>query len=87
MRRQKKQKDYWDEYEDYNLDLSSDKSNCDKFSLDSLSFDKKKEDVIEENEKKEGMHKGLRDNEKRVLLEDNKSILKLVWKKDTSSYL
>lgn len=34
--------------------------------------------MIENSRKKEGMYKGLGDNKKRVLLKDNKNILKLV---------
>lgn len=84
MRIQREKKGYWDKYENYSLDLSSDELDCNEPSLNSLNFNDKKEDVIEGSRKKEDMHESLENNEK---LEDNKSILKLVWKKDGGDYL
>lgn len=52
MKRQKKEKDYWDEYKNYNLDSNSDKLDQNKHSLDPLNSDNKKEDVMENSEKK-----------------------------------
>lgn len=78
LRRQKKQKNYWDEYEDYSLNSISDESNCDELSLDLLNSNDKKEVVIEESGKEEGTCKSLGDDKKRVLLDDNKCILKLI---------
>ena len=87
LRRQREQEDYWDEYEDYSLDSSSDESDCDELSLDSLSSDDEREVVIEEGGKEEGTCEGLGDDEGGVLLDDNKRILKPVWKKDAGGYL
>ena len=87
MRRQREQEDYWDEHEDYGLDSSSDESDCDELSLDSLSSDDEREVVIEEGGKEEGTCEGLGDDEGGVLLDDNKRILKPVWKKDAGGYL
>lgn len=70
------QKDYWDKYKYYRLDLSFDKSDYNKFSLDLLNFNNKYKDMIKNNKKKESTYKDLRDNKRRVLLKDNKSILK-----------
>ena len=64
-----------------------DESNCDKFSLDSLSSNNERKVVIKNGRKKEDTRESLRDNKKRILLDDNMYILKLVWKKDTSGYL
>lgn len=86
LRRQKKQKNYWNKYEDYSLNSISDESNCDEFSLDLLNSNDKKEVMIEESGKEEGTCKSLGDDEKRVLLDDNKCILKLIYKKNTGGY-
>lgn len=43
--------------------------------------------MIEKNKKKENIYEGLRDDQRRVLLDDNKNILKLIWKKDIGDYL
>ena len=63
---------------DYSLDLSLDRSNFHEFSPDSLSFKNKKEAVMEDGGKKEGIYKGLVDDKRGVLLENNKRILKLI---------
>lgn len=62
-------------------------SDCEKLSLDLLGFNDKREVVIKDSRKEKIIYKGLEDDEKRVLLEDSKSILKSVWKKNTSGYL
>ena len=43
--------------------------------------------MIEEGEKEEGICESLGDDKERVLLDDNKRILKPVWKKDAYGYL
>lgn len=53
-------------------------SDCDELSLDSLNSNDKREVMIKDNGKKEGMHEGLRDNKGGILLDKNKRILKLV---------
>ena len=42
---------------------------------------------MEDNGKEKDTRESLGDNEGGILLEDNKSILKLVWKKDAGGYL
>lgn len=54
--------------------------------MDSLSSNDEREVVIKENRKKEGTYEGLGDNKKGVLLDDNKRILKPVWKKDAGGF-
>ena len=78
LRKQKKQKDYWDKYEDYSWNLSLDELNYDKFNLDLLNFDNKRAVVIKDEGKKKGPYKSLRNNKGEVLLNNNKHILKLV---------
>ena len=78
MRKQRVHKDYWDKYKDYSLDSSLHELDCDKLSLDWLSFDNKREDLIEDGRKKEDIRKDLEDNEQKILLDDNKRILKPV---------
>lgn len=63
-----------------------DKLNYDKLSINSLNSNNKRKVIIKNNKKKEGIYKGLKDNKRGVLLNDNKHILKLIWKKDTSNY-
>ena len=55
-----------------------DESNYDEFSLSSLIFNDEKEFIIEYGRKKKVMGKFLWDNEGKILLDDNKYILKLV---------
>lgn len=49
--------------------------------MHSLSFNDEREVVIEENRKKEGTQEDLGNDKKEVLLNDNKHILKPIWKK------
>lgn len=58
--------------------MSLNELDYDKLSLDSLSFDNEREVVMEDGRKEENIYKGLGDNNGRVLLEDNKRILKPV---------
>lgn len=78
MRRQREQENYWDEYVDYSLDSSSDELDCDEFSLDLFTSDDEGDVVMKDDGKKEGTHESLEDNERKILLEDNKRILKPV---------
>lgn len=43
MKKQREEKDYWDEYEDYSLDFSSNKLEYNGSSLDLPSSNEKKE--------------------------------------------
>lgn len=63
------------------------KLDYDELRLDLLSSNDEKEVVIEKDKKKENIYESLRDDQRRVLLDDNKSILKLIWKKDIDDYL
>ena len=69
------------------MNLSLDKSDCDEFNLDSFSFDNERKVVIKDGRKKDSIYKGLGYNKREVLLEDNKYILKPLWKKDVGKYL
>ena len=51
MRRQREEEDYWDEYEDYSLEPSSDESECDEPSPDLPSSDEE-EGVLLESKKR-----------------------------------
>lgn len=42
--------------------------------------------MIKDNGQKEDMYEGLGDDKRGILLEDNKSILKSIWKKDVDGY-
>lgn len=78
MRKQKKQEDYWDKYKDYNLNLSLNKSDCNEFGLDLFSFNNEKKVIIKNSKEKKGTYKSLKDNNRKVLLKNNKRILKLI---------
>lgn len=69
------------------MDLSLHESDCDKFSLDLLSSNDEKEFVIEDDGKEKDTCKVFEHDEKEVLLDNNKHILKLVWKKHAGGYL
>lgn len=43
--------------------------------------------MIKDGRKEEDIYESLEDDERGILLDDNKCILKSVWKKDVSSYL
>lgn len=76
MKRQREKKNYWDYYKDYILNSSFDKLYYNKLSLNSLSFNDKKDNIIKDSRKKKYIYKGLRDNKRKILLENNKNILK-----------
>ena len=44
LRKQREEEDYWDEYEDYSLESSSDESECDEPSLNLPSSDEEEEE-------------------------------------------
>ena len=62
MRKQKEQWDYWDEYEDYSLNLNLDELDYNEFSLNLFSSNNKKVVVIKDGRKKEDMYEGLGDD-------------------------
>lgn len=43
--------------------------------------------MIKDNRKVRDTYEGLRDNKEEVLLDDNKYILKPIWKKDVDCYI
>ena len=89
LRKQREGEDYWDEYEDYSLESSSDELECDEPSPDLPSSDEEEEEeeVTKDNRKEEGTRKGLRDDQGRVLLESKKHTFEPVWKSDAGGYL
>ena len=80
LRKQGEEEDCWNKYEGYSLESSSDKLECNEPSFNLPNFDKKEEEgkVIKNNRKKEGICKGLGDDEGRVLLESKKHTFKPV---------
>ena len=78
LKTQREEEDYLNKYKDYSLNSSSNEWESNDFNLNSYIFDNKREIVIEDNGKEEDTCKGLRDDEGRVLLENNKRILKLI---------
>ena len=87
MRRQREKEDYWDEYEDYSLESSSDESECDEPSPDLPSSNEEEEEVTKDNRKEEGTREGLGDDEVGVLLESKKRTFEPVWKSDAGANL
>ena len=89
LRKQREEEDYWDEYEDYSLESSSDESECDEPSLDLPSSDEEEEEgeVTKDNRKEEGTREGLGDDEGGVLLKSKKHNFEPVWKSDEGGYL
>ena len=89
LRKQREEEDYWDEYEDYSLDSSSDESECDGSSLHLPSSDEEEEERggTKDNRKEEGTREGLGDDEGGVLLETRKHIFEPVWRDDAGGYL
>ena len=88
-RKQREGEDYWDEYEDYSLESSSDESECDEPSLDLPSSEEEEEEGerIKDKRKEEGTREGLGDDEGGVPLENKKRIFELVWKSEAGGYL
>lgn len=62
--RQKKEEDFWNEYNNPRLSSSSDKSNCDKSSQDEPNSAEK--DLVIENKRKDSIYEGLGDNDRGV---------------------
>ena len=89
MKKQREEEDYWDKYEDYSLESSSDELECDEPSLDLPSSDEeeKEEEVTKDNRKEEGTREGLGNDKRRVLLKSKKHNFELVWKGDAGGYL
>lgn len=65
LRKQREEEDYWDEYEDYSLESSSDESECNEPSFDLPSSEEEKEEREEtkDDRKEEGTREGLGDDE------------------------
>lgn len=77
MRKQKEEKDYWDEYEDFSLDFGSKKLDGNKSSSDQPSSNRKEEEVIKDNIRKEDIHEDLRNHKRETQLKMKKRIFKL----------
>lgn len=88
-RKQRKEEDYWDKYEDSSLESSSDKSEYNKLSLDLRSSEKEEEERkrIKDKRKEEGTREDLGDDEGGVPLENKKHIFKPTWKSEAGGYL
>ena len=69
LRRQREEEDYWDEYEDYSFESSSDESDCDEPSPDLPSSDEEEEEVTKDNRREEGTYKGLGGDEGLIVRE------------------
>lgn len=87
MRRQREEEDYWDEYEDFGLDSSSDESDGNESSSDQLSSDEEEEDVVGINKRGGDIHEGLEDDEGGVQLEIEERTFEPKWKSDAGGYL
>ena len=88
LRRQREEEDYWDEYEDFSLDSSSEESDGDESSPDQPSSDGGEEEVIEDHSKRgEDIREGLGDNEGGVQLEIEERTFEPKWKSDAGGYL
>ena len=75
MRWQREEKDFWDEYEDFSLEFSSDRSNCDR-SIQDDSLEE--EELVIEEKKRNNRYEGLGDdNDGRVQLEVEERTFKL----------
>ena len=87
MRRQREEEDYWDEYEDFSLDSSSEESDGNESSPDQPSSDGEEEKVIEDSKRGEDIREGLGDDEGGVQLEIEERIFEPKWKSDAGGYL
>ena len=87
LRRQRQEEDYWDEYEDYNSEYSSDESDCNKPSPDEPSSDEEEEKVIRDNGREKVTHEGLGDDEGGVQLEIEECTFEPIWRSDAGGYL
>ena len=87
LRRQREEEDYWDEYEDYSVESSSDESDCDEPSPDMPSSDEEEEELTKDNRRKEGIREGLGDDEGGVFLESKERTFEPTWKSDAGGYL
>ena len=73
LRKQREEKDYWDEYDDYSLESSSDESECDEpLDLPSSEEEEEEGEGTKDNRKEEGIREGLGDDEGGILLESKK---------------
>ena len=86
MRRQREEEDYWDEYEDFSLDSSSEESDCNESSPDQPSSDGEEEKVIEDSKRGEDIRDGLGDDGG-VQLEIEERTFEPRWKSDADGYL
>ena len=87
MRRQREEQDYWDEYEDFSLDSSSEESDGNESGLDQASSDEGEEEVRGKNKEREDIREGLGDDKGGVQLEIEKRTFEPKWKSDAGGYL
>lgn len=76
MKKQRERKDYWNEYKDYNLESSSDKSDYDEPSPDLPHSDKEKEEVTKNDRKEEGIYESSRYDKGEIFLKIKEPIFK-----------
>lgn len=62
--------DYWDEYENKNLESSSDESDCDEPSSDLPSSDQEEEEVTWDYRREAGTWESLVDDERMAITRD-----------------
>lgn len=86
LRRQREEEDFWDEYEHFSLESSSDESNSDGSIQDGLSSEE--EDLVMENKRGDGRCEGLGDDDDGgVQLEGEERTFKPNWRGDAGGYL
>lgn len=56
MRKQREKEDYWDKYEDYNLESNFDETDYNKSSLDLPCFNIEKKEITRNNKREKGIH-------------------------------
>ena len=93
LRRQREDKNRWDEYEDPCSESSSDKSDCDKLSSDESSSDEEnmviKDNRVMEETLVEGDNtfEGLGESNGRVQFKGKKRVFNLSWRPGADDYL
>ena len=87
LRRQRQEEDYWDVFEDYNSESSSDESDCNEPSPDEPSSDEEEEEVMRDNGREKVTHEGLGDDEGGAQLEIEERTFEPTWRSDAGGYL
>ena len=85
LRQQRKDEDFWDEYEGLSLGSSSDESNCEGSSQDGVSS--KEKDLAIKDKRGDSTYEGFGDDDGGVQLEGTERTFKPNWKEDAGGYL